>query len=304
MNLQKMNPVLSMVLGALCITSAPIAVKYIQLDSTVVAFYRCFLASIFLFLYYLLFNRQGLKAGTKLILKSKKLIYLILGASLFFFLDLLVWHKSIHYIGAGFATVLGNTQVFYLALLSVFLYKLKIKKIFWISLLMAFTGICLMFYEKPNWASGTHYHWGIIFGLMTGLFYASYIQSLKKIQEVEQNLSVALILAYVIFLSSVFLALYSYIFENLVIPVRGYDIFWLLLLAIVAQIMGWVFITNSIGKLVVHLAALLLLIQPSMATLLGSFLFGESLRFWQIVGCVLTLTGIYAGQQSIRTKSK
>ncbi len=299
-----MSYLLRLVLGALCITFAPIAVKSISLDPTVVAFYRCFGAAIFLLMVSFFTLKKELFRAFDLLIHHRSYRLFVLAAGVFFALDLLVWHKSIHFIGAGFATVLGNTQVFYIAIISALIHGLKLGKRFIFSLLVAFAGLCFMFYEMPTWVQPENYVVGVIFGLLTGLCYASYVQSLNQIQGIKNVVPVSISLGIVLLVSSFFLLIYAWNFENLVIPSRVSDWVWLLVLVFLAQVIGWVLISQSIGKLPVHLVSLVLLLQPALATLIGSYLFSENLVLMQVFGCALTLSGIYAGSQSLRRKYK
>ena len=89
--------------GVLCISFSAVFVKLAQVDSTVSAFYRCFYSSIFLFIIALV---KGELKGA-----SWNWLVPAFWGGFFLAVDLIIWHKSIIYIGAGPATILANSQV-------------------------------------------------------------------------------------------------------------------------------------------------------------------------------------------------
>lgn len=126
-----MKSIYFLLLGALIISFSPILVKLIQLGPSWIAFWRAFIATVFL-----LFTRFHFPS------KNLKKFYLLsFFAGLTIALDLFVWHRSILLMGAGLATVLGNTQVVYMVLFSVFIYKEKLDTSKYLAILLAIIGI-------------------------------------------------------------------------------------------------------------------------------------------------------------------
>ena len=69
----------------------------------------------------------------------------------------------------------------------------------------------------------------------------------------------------------------------------------LLLLALVAQSLGWWAISKSLVHVRGSVAGLLLLLQPVLATVWSVLLFGENLEPLQVLGALVTLGAIYVG---------
>ena len=66
-----------------------------------------------------------------------------------FAMDLIVWHKSILDVGAGVATLLANTQVFWVAIVSAGLLGEKLPRKFWLCGLVALLGVAAL--TLPAW---------------------------------------------------------------------------------------------------------------------------------------------------------
>ena len=89
--------------GSSIISFSAVFTKLSESSSSISAFYRVSFGALFL-LVFCLIKKEKLWAGTSAFLYSAL-------AGLFFALDLFVWHRSIHYIGPGLATMLSNFQV-------------------------------------------------------------------------------------------------------------------------------------------------------------------------------------------------
>ena len=118
-------------LGGVCIGFAPIFVRLVTLGPTPIGAYRCGFAALLLFIYIFATSKLKIKNW------SWKIWGLLLQAGAIFALDLFVWHRSVIYSGAGLATILGNTQVFYVTLVGVLFHKEKLTPKFALSVLLA-----------------------------------------------------------------------------------------------------------------------------------------------------------------------
>jgi drug/metabolite transporter (DMT)-like permease len=84
------------------------------------------------------------------------------------------------------------------------------------------------------------------------------------------------------------------------LPPDCFSVFILVSLALVAQAMGWYVISTTLPKLRAAQSALILLLQPVLATVWGVLFFREHLEPLQIAGAAITLVAIYVG--SVRKK--
>ena len=70
---------------------------------------------------------------------------------------------------------------------------------------------------------------------------------------------------------------------------------WMILLAVVAQIAGWLLISKNLLKVSVSRAGLILITQPLVAVLAGAALFRERLGGIQALGAAIVLVALYLG---------
>jgi drug/metabolite transporter (DMT)-like permease len=81
---------------------------------------------------------------------------------------------------------------------------------------------------------------------------------------------------------------------------------WLSLfgLGIVVQSVGWWIIAANLPKIKAAQSGMILLLQPTLATVWGALLFNERLSYLQLVGAVITLVAIYVGSASLSRNKK
>lgn len=281
---------LYLALGAICISFAAPLVKLITLGPTTVAFYRCLFGGVTILLLSR-FSKNTVPSPSKR-LSFPHLLLVLLGG-LFFAADLYFWHRSIRLAGAGLATILANTQVFYLTLVGLLALKESLSKLFLVSVGIAFLGISLLV-QNTQPGGQSDFLLGVGFGLATGIVYAAYIFCMRRIKATSSAFSQTENLGYVTLVGCLFLGILCFFENSLALPSVS-DLIWLLVLAWIAQTLGWVLITNNLPKLPISKSALILLGQPTLSTLWGFLLFHEHLSVVQILGAALTLLGIYLG---------
>jgi len=284
---------LKLFLGAVCIGFAPIFVKLVSLGPTAIGLYRCAFAFFFIGILYRI-NRVSHGALPR---TFESLAYVIL-AGLLFALDLFVWHRSVLYAGAGMGTILGNTQVFYVLLAGLFMGE-RVTSRFLVSVALAFVGVYLMVGFTNGAPPSEFYGRGILYGLATGMVYGAYLLSIRHLEKLGDGRASLFILTVVSLVSAFFLLLFTLIEGSLRLPI-GKEWTWLILLALIAQVAGWLLISKALPRVPVSRAGLLLLTQPVVATILGNAIFAERLGSIQLIGAALTLTAIYLGGTSKR----
>jgi drug/metabolite transporter (DMT)-like permease len=285
-----LKPLLILAFGALCISFAPIFVKMIGLDilgPTAIAFWRTLFGAGILFL-------MAIVKGDSLKMPLPVLFFALLGGFVFFG-DLFVWHRSILYSGAGLATILGNTQVFWMALIGVVLFQEKLKPMFLFAVVAAFVGVVLLVGVGSIEDFSTDYIKGITFGLMTGIFYAAYLTVLKKAGSGTKAVSFITLMAYTSLFCAMFAGVSMMMESDPYMPPDGYTYLVLVVLAVVAQALGWWVISWSLPKLRASQSGMVLLLQPTLAMVWGALFFAERLQLLQIFGALITLVAIYFG---------
>jgi len=79
---------------------------------------------------------------------------------------------------------------------------------------------------------------------------------------------------------------------------------WLLFLAWTAQVLGWMLLSYALPALPASQTALLLLLQPAFAVILGVILLGEGMSWMEATGSVLLLVMIWLSQREQKRVSK
>ena len=100
-------------------------------------------------------------------------------AGAFFAADLLLWHHSIEAVGAGLATVLGNTQVVLVGLLAWVLFHERPSNSSMAAIPVALVGIVLISGVLEDGAYGDDPMLGTVYGLLTGLAYSGFLLLLR-----------------------------------------------------------------------------------------------------------------------------
>jgi drug/metabolite transporter (DMT)-like permease len=285
------NPIILLIFGATCISFAPVFVKLVgaeRLGPTAMGFWRTFFGSLILFLI-------ALVQGSKLVLSRRLFVFAVLGGFIFF-LDLFIWHRSVIYVGAGIATILGNTQVFMTAILSFFIFREKLTLRFWLAAVSAIAGVALLVGLLGGRVDlSGQYLLGIILGLVTGVVYANYLVTMRWSAHREQAPDIPAFMGWTSLFAALFLGISSAIESDPFLPPDTESWIYLALLGLIAQALGWWTITTSLAKTVASRAGLILLLQPTLAVVWGVVMFAERLTFVQLFGAVITLLAIYFG---------
>ncbi len=280
------HPVVLLLISALIISFSSALVKTSNVASTVSAFYRVFFGSVFLII------ACGIRGEFKK--RSVKKNGLAVLCGLLFALDLWAWHLSIQYVGPGLATILGNCQVFVLAIVGYLVFKEVITARFILSVPLAFLGLFLIIGVDIDHLS-RQYMVGIGLGLATAAFYSMFLLLLRRVQSDKDDFSLFYYLMILSVSCSVFLGGKIFIFrESFIIPDTT-SLFSLLCLGIFIQSIAWVMISNALPKVRASHAGLILLLQPALSFVWDVLLFDRQTGFAGWAGVMIVLSAIYLG---------
>ena len=286
------RPLATLVVGAACISFAPILVKVLMHDGigpTAIGFWRCALGTVVL---------AGLATARGASLRlPRRAAWAAAAAGLVFAIDLWVWHRAIRDAGAGLATILGNTQVFLTALLSWWLFRERIGARFALAAVAAITGVVLLVGVGSGIELSGTYLRGVALGLLTGVAYATFLLALRVAGSEAGGRSTLAVMTWMSAVAAVLLGLAAPFEHGPAVPVRVVAWAAVIGLAVLAQSIGWWSISRALPRVPGATAGLLLLLQPVLATIWGAALFGETLTVLQGVGAVVTLAAIYAGSR-------
>jgi len=277
---------LRLMIGAAMISFSGVFVKLVSVGPTTSAFYRCLVGGVVLAVLII-------AKGERLLRSGKAMLGLFI-AAVFFALDLGVWHQSILYVGPGMSTLLGNSQVFILGFIGLVFLGDRFRWEFAISIPMGFAGLALMI--LPDWSAQTDsYHVGIALALLTAVFYSGYLLSLRRVRHKSVGESASADLALVSLFSAALLApAVLTTGESLAVPSLT-DAGLLAAYGVVSQVVGWVLISSSLGRMPASRVGLVLLLQPLLAFVWDVLFFGRGLTILEVAGGLVTLTAIYLG---------
>jgi drug/metabolite transporter (DMT)-like permease len=280
-------------LGAFLISFSPLFVKLAApygVGGDAAAFHRVLIGGLGLYLATLLSREPRSRVSAM----PREGYFWSLVCAVFFAGDLVTWHISILYIGPGLATLFGNFQVFVLALWGVLFQKEKPSPRFFAGLTLAMAGLFAI--VAPAWAgAGQDYQLGVVFGLLTGLFYAGFILGLGRsmvvcgegsqlaVMTVNSLMTAALLLP-VLLLRGESPALE---FGMPLLLMAGYGLS--------SQLVGWALISRGLRETRVSLAGLVLLLQPALAYVWDLVFFARPAGVAELVGVAATLCGIALG---------
>jgi drug/metabolite transporter (DMT)-like permease len=279
------RPLLWLLAGSTCISFAPVFIRLADVSPDSAGFYRMLFASLSLFL---LLRMKGLS-----LFMQRKTLLLLFWCGLFLSIDFMCWHRSIHYVGPGLATLIGNFQVFFTALFSYLLFKEKISRLFIVAIVMALSGMFFITGVDLG-ALDESYRLGILLGVATAVMYSGYILLLKAALNHEEISGVSAMLVVSIITTGVLGVVTPATGASFVIP--DAISFWALVGAGVGcTTIGWSLISSAIKHTTATLTGLVLLLQPALAFVWDVLFFSRPTSGWEVCGVLLILSAIYVG---------
>lgn len=275
----------AMIVGAAFISTTSVFVKWANVAPTVSAFYRMLFGGVML-----LVGLQVLRRWQLLRWRSAALLIV---PALAFAADLWMWHRSIRDIGPGLATLLGNFQVFMMALAGVVFYREQLGWRFLAGLALAFTGLWLLI--GRSWGSfDAQYQRGVWLGIATGVAYAVFMLTFRQTQRgALARTSPAQVLCINSLLCAAVLGLVV-LGEHASFAIPSAQS-WASLLALgfFGQVLGWVLIVYAMPLLPASLVGLLLLLQPLLSFVFDVILFARPTVALDWTGLAISLAGIF-----------
>ena len=277
------KPALGVLIGAFAIAFSGILYRKADVSPATGAFFRCLWALPPL---WLLAVREDRRLGRRP-MRVRRAAWL---GGAFFAADLILWHYSIEYVGAGLATVLGNTQVVIVGLLAWAFFGERPARSSLLAIPVAMTGIILISGVLENGAYGDDPKLGAIYGLLTGIAYSGFLLAMRR-GSVEGG-RVAGPLYDATLASAVCIVPIGLVIGDLDFTPSLEATAWLIALALSSQVLGWLLITVSLGRLPTALTSVLLTLQPLLAVLFAALLIDERPSPLQLVGATAILAGL------------
>jgi drug/metabolite transporter (DMT)-like permease len=216
--------------------------------------------------------------------------WIAVGAGFALGADIVSWHTSIDFIGAGLATLLANTSVIFVALGAWILLGERPRTTTMVAIPVILFGVTLVSGLGQDDPFGTDPIRGTLFALMAAVFYATFLLGFRHANNeqapaagplMEATLGAAIV-------SLVIGLVGSAIDFEIGFPSHG----WLLALAVGAQVVAWLMIGYALPRLPAVETATIILIQPALTMVWGAIIFDERPAALQVVGAAIVLTGV------------
>lgn len=278
------KPAWRLAFGAILLSFAPIMVRVSDSPPTTAAFYRTFLGGLMLLLF-LAIRRQPVA------IRSRVLLVLFAGGAAFAF-DLFFWHRSIHLIGPGLATLLSGLQVFILAVVGIAVFGERLRWQLIVAIPAALIGVALII--GIDWSLLTPaYRTGVAFGLITAVCYATYLLVMRWARNnASAGVSPIAEVAWMSLACATVLALLSIQTGESLVITRASEAVLLFGYALLAQL-ALVIVSSSLNKVPTSLVGLLLLLEPTFAYVWDLSFFQRSAALLEFVGVVLVISAIF-----------
>lgn len=205
---------------------------------------------------------------------------------------------GVKYISSGLGAIIG--AIFPLCIVLIMLFKgEKINRLSILGFLVSFGGICFIFYEHLADFINPDFRFGIFLSLLATVTWAfGSLYTRKKAASFNPYFSLGLQMV----ISSAFILTVTELTDTGVsissIPVQSW---WAIAyLVIVGSVLTFIAFIYALQKLPPEISSIYAYINPIVAVLFGTLLFGEPLTFFIAVGGIITLIGLYLVNYSIR----
>ena len=279
------RPVPAVLVGAVAIAFSGILFRLSHVSASTGAFYRCVFALPPL---WLLARRETRRFGRR----KKRAVALAWLAGAFFAADLVLWHNGIEQVGAGLATVLGNTQVVMVGLLAWAILGERPHRSSLTAIPIVAFGVLLISGVLESGAYGKNPGLGVLYGVTTAVAYSGFLLALREGSRDLRRPAGPLFTATLA--SAIGCAAIGTVVGDLDLTPSWAAIAWLILLALSSQVVGWLLISSSLPRLPAVTTSILLTFQPVCSVLFAALIVDESPSWLQLAGAGCILVGLVA----------
>ena len=277
------RPVLAVLVGAVAIAFSGILFRLAHVSASTGAFYRCVFALPPLGL---LARLEARRYGRQ----RRRAVGLAWIAGAFFAADLVLWHNGIEQVGAGLATVLGNTQVVLVGLLAWLLLRERPHRSSLYAIPIVGVGVLLISGVLESGAYGNNPPLGVLYGVLTAIAYSGFLLVLREGSRDLRRPAGPLFVA--TFASAVACAAIGAVVGDLDLTPSWAATGWLVVLALSSQVIGWLLISTSLPRLPAVVTSILLTFQPVCSVVFAALIVNESPSALQLAGAGCILVGL------------
>ena len=282
-------PLIVLVCSAVVLSLAPILVRLTETGPAAAGLWRFIFALPLLFL---LTHRPG---GEGVGRPSKWMAL----AGLFFFLDLSFWHYGIVMTSVANATVLCNLTPVVVTLFAWIVLKERPRAVFLLALAFAMIGAFAMA-AGADGGQGTDPLLGDLFSLSVALWYAGYFLAVKA---ARNTAGAARVMLWSTAIPIPLMLAACLALGESVIPATAAG--WAACVGLgVMHVAGQGGVAWALGRVSAAMTAVVILIQPVVAAILGWLVFGETMTAVQMVGGAVVLAAVVMAQWSAASRNK
>jgi drug/metabolite transporter (DMT)-like permease len=279
------RPRLAALIGAMFIAFSGIFYRFAEVSPATATVFRCLYGlPILAFVAYLEHRRYGPLPSL--------VVRLSIIAGVFFAADLLSWHHAVDAVGAGLATVLGNLQVLVVPLVAWLFLRERPPRSALIALPVVLLGAVLISGVIGSNPYGRNPQLGVALGTFTAFSYAGYLLVIRRGgRDLRRPAGpVAISTA-----STMVVAVLFGVISGELNPVPSLPShFWLALVGVTSQSIGYLVISISLPRLPAALVSIILLAQPVATVVLARIIpsLDEEPSAPQLLGVLLVVAGI------------
>jgi drug/metabolite transporter (DMT)-like permease len=275
--------VLAVLVGAVAIAFSGILFRLSHVSASTGAFYRCVFALPPL---WVLAQIETRRFGRQ----TRRAVTLGWVAGAFFAADLVLWHNGIEQVGAGLATVLGNTQVVMVGLLAWAILRERPQRSSLRAIPIVGLGVLLISGVFESGAYGKNPGLGVLYGITTAIAYSGFLLALREGSRDLRRPAGPLFTA--TFASALGCAAIGAVVGDLDLTPSWSATGWLVLLALSSQVLGWLLISTSLPRLPAVTTSILLTFQPVCSVVFAALIVNESPSLLQLGGAACILAGL------------
>lgn len=228
---------------------------------------------------------------------SYKQVVTIVLAGAFLAGDLTFWNSSFSYTTVANSNLLVNLTPFTVIPVSYFLFKEKMTPKFLLGGLVTLLGVFVLMANKVTVSPERLL--GDSMSLGASVFYAMFMITVYKLRDTVKSNVIMFLSA---FGTLLVLATVIFFTEGFYVPKNFEELWPLLALALVSQILGQGLLAYCLGKVNASLSSLITLSQPVVAALYAWVIFQEHLNLQSIIAIIITLTGVYLAKTQTSNK--
>lgn len=275
------HPVVGLATGALCVSASAVLIELSGGSPGTASFYRCLLAlPALLPLAFVERRRAGALTARRR--------WSAVAAGVLFAGDMVLWTRAIPEIGAGLSTVVVNVQVILVPALGWLVDREPVTRRYLAALPAVIAGVVLTAGVTDPGGTGTAPGLGVVHAVLAALCYSGFLFLLRRSGQdgrIRQTYAEVTITAAVVSL------LTGALWGGVTLTPGWAAIGWLAVAAVCGQVFGWLLVAVNAPRLRGDSSAVLLLLTPVGAMVLGALVLGERPSPWQLLGCGLILAG-------------